>query len=107
MSRSKYTTAYCKGWDASSRTCDLDGAERRFMQRSKPDSAEESAWMDGYMDYAVGRPKYHFRDCEAKRGECIEDCPMGQTGDDEWLRERRSRGQNALIDNNCKREVLS
>ncbi len=41
------------------------GWRRSMRVGSIPDSpiADDDAWMDGYLDYAVGREKWHLRDC--------------------------------------------
>jgi hypothetical protein len=62
-----YNIAYTKGWEASSRGSSLDEAEVRFLSRNKVkwNSPEHNAWEDGWLDMAVGREKYHLRDCRA------------------------------------------
>lgn len=57
-----YNQAYEKGWRASNRPDhDLDSAEARFRRRYG--DAQWDAWLDGWMDVACGREKWHLRDC--------------------------------------------
>ncbi len=48
---------YARGWLSSSRT--LEGTLERADMRGEP-----AAWYDGYMDEAVGRPKWHTLTCD-------------------------------------------
>lgn len=58
-SDSEYAAAYNKGWRYSANGAGgLDHADRRGWSRSE-------GWMDGYLDYAAGRAKWHYRDCPA------------------------------------------
>lgn len=51
----EYRADYNKGWRYSgSESASLDHADR---------IRASDAWIDGYMDYAAGRPKWHLRDC--------------------------------------------
>ena len=59
--RPGYAAAYRKGWAASARGSALDEAEDRYVARYG--RAEHDAWLDGWLDYAAGRPKWHLRDC--------------------------------------------
>ena len=53
----QYREAYNRGWGYSARTTTgLDYADRRGYTR-------DDAWMDGYLDQAAGRAKWHLRDC--------------------------------------------
>ena len=53
-----YDRDYNRGWKSSGGSADtLDRADADGRSSIK-------AWMDGYMDYAVGRPKFHLRDCQ-------------------------------------------
>lgn len=52
-----YRGSYNRGWLYSARaTIGLDAADRRGYTR-------DDAWMDGYLDEAAGRAKWHLRDC--------------------------------------------
>jgi hypothetical protein len=57
----EYNRHYNRGWRASQNWSGSDPAplERADMK------GEPGAWYDGYMDYAVDRPKFHSRDCPA------------------------------------------
>jgi len=57
------SASYRRGWAASERAGDgaLDRADGR---------GEKDEWYDGYMDHAVGRPKYFHRDAsDAEKAE--------------------------------------
>lgn len=57
MDKPTYTKHYSRGWKAERSS---DDALERGDQRS-----ENRAWYDGYHDSAVGRPKFHSRECMA------------------------------------------
>lgn len=66
----EYGSAYNRGWRYSATsTASLDYADRRGWSRN-------DAWLDGYLDYAAGRQKWHLRDCpkhdSAENGGCGE-----------------------------------
>jgi len=52
-----YTKDYQRGWRYSqTASANLDTADRRGWSKIK-------GWMDGYLDNAAGRPKWHLREC--------------------------------------------
>lgn len=66
----EYTEDYNRGWRYSATgTGGLDTADRRGWSRRE-------GWMDGYLDCAAGRAKWHYRDCpnhdSAANGGCGE-----------------------------------
>ena len=52
----QYKLDYNRGWRTSEKVGNLDQADRDG--RSNND-----AWMDGYLDYAAGREKFHLANC--------------------------------------------
>jgi hypothetical protein len=52
----QYAKDYNRGWRYSATTGGLDIPDRRGWTRIE-------AWMDGYLDEATGRAKWHYRDC--------------------------------------------
>lgn len=53
----KYKADYERGWRYSARgSGGLDVADRRGWSR-------DEGWMDGYLDYAAGRDKWHYATC--------------------------------------------
>jgi hypothetical protein len=53
LTKPDYTKHYNRGWGATSEMA-LENADNR---------GEHPAWYDGYTDNAVGRSKFHSRDC--------------------------------------------
>lgn len=51
-----YRTAYLAGWRYAARTSDLDRADADGR-------SQNSAWMDGYLDRAAGRERWHLLRC--------------------------------------------
>lgn len=78
MEKAEYRKHYNKGWRASGGTLYLDDAEERFAERHGVDlgSPEHNAWLDGWLDYAAGRDKYHLETCE-KHGNAEGECGEG------------------------------
>jgi hypothetical protein len=66
-----YVQAYNKGWRASTTADSMDAAEGRFEARYGTNKDQWNAWMDGYLDQAAGREKWHLRECRANGG-CAE-----------------------------------
>ena len=52
----EYKRDYRNGWNVSERCS--EGALERADERNV-----SHAWLDGYMDYACGRTKYHLMQC--------------------------------------------
>ena len=55
-----YRHWYARGWRYSSR-------ETATLDRGDSIGAPE-AWYDGYLDYATGREKWHYADCDGSCG---------------------------------------
>lgn len=51
-----YRNRYAKGWRYAVRATGLDNADRRGLTR-------DDAWMDGYLDQAAGRERWHLLRC--------------------------------------------
>lgn len=67
---SDYAKDYNRGWRYSgTANANLDTADRRGWSRIE-------GWMDGYLDYATGRAKWHYRDC--KNHDSIENGGCGE-----------------------------
>jgi len=60
-SDAEYTDRYNAGWRYSARGSSLDAADRKGLSRSE-------GFMDGYLDQATGRAKWHYRDCADHTG---------------------------------------
>lgn len=58
-----YEEAYAKGWASSARGGSLERCEDRFSGDVRVGPGALDAWMDGWLDYAAGREKWHLRDC--------------------------------------------
>lgn len=54
----QYRTEYRAGWAYSRRGGSLSRADDRRL-------TDSNAWMDGYLDYAAGRPMWHLAECTA------------------------------------------
>jgi len=79
INQATYHRCYNSGWAASSRfrSGDLTSAEDRYLTRNgyANMSPEHHAWLDGWLDEAAGRDKWHLRDCPNHgnaEGECGE-----------------------------------
>jgi hypothetical protein len=77
-----YAEAYEKGWRSSAGLGPIDLTERESRFTARYGHAREDAWMDGYLDYAAGREKWHLRDCPDH-----DNCGQGRV--------RRGRAQRA------------
>lgn len=65
LTKPEYTQNYQRGWNSGMRGSGLDRADAR---------GEHNSWYDGYTDAAVGRPKFHSRDCSRGPAGAHEDC---------------------------------
>ena len=79
MTTIDYRKHYNAGWRASSieRVGDLTDAENRYCDRHGLSvwGEEHGAWLDGWMDKACNRQKYHLQWCDNHGnadGECGE-----------------------------------
>ncbi len=66
MRQDEYDRHYTAGFNSSTRLGGgMDAAETRYLSRKGlPWSGPEHwAWEDGWLDAAVGREKFHLRDC--------------------------------------------
>lgn len=73
LTSAEYRKQYNKGWNKSGGDGKseemMDVSEDRFLARNgfRALSVEHHAWIDGWLDYAAARDKYHFETCD---GEC-------------------------------------
>lgn len=66
MTQSEYRKEYDKGWKASQGDKGLFESEQNYCRRNRLElmSPEHDAWLDGWLDYAAGRGKYHLKYCK-------------------------------------------
>lgn len=74
-----YRREYNKGWEKSGdeNCASLSTAEENYLRRNNYSMCcdEHHAWLDGWLDRAAGRTKYHLQHCENHgdaEGECGE-----------------------------------
>lgn len=71
----EYRRHYDIGWNASGgnprATASMDAAEARHLNRFglAALSPENHAWIDGWLDFASDREKYHFETCDGDCGQ--------------------------------------